>query len=201
MWRRHCHKPHQLRGVGVGGGDKAPTIQPHTTHVQAAHTHTAMHCSVVPRCASAISSPQPHQHQGAHHQHHHHHQQSLQRRQCRWSQHTHTAQAQAPPADGHRLVIACVPHVCIDTVQSFCAWCSLTTSMAQQQQRPPAPSVVCVHLAHLTIHHTCHIRHPSCSGQHTRVVWVSRASDTVHTHAQTQTPHQTTNVQPCCLWV
>ena len=116
--------------------------------------------------------------------------------------HTHTAQAQAPPADGHRLVIACVPHVCIDTVQSFCACCSLTTSMAQQQQRPPAPSVVCVPLAHLTIHHTtCHIRHPSCSGQHTRVVWVSMASHTVHTHAQTQTPHQTTNVQPCCLWV
>lgn len=107
--------------------------------------------------------------------------------------HTHTAQAQAPPADGHRLVIACVPHVCIDTVQSFCACCSLTTSMAQQQQRPPAPSVVCVPLAHLTIHHnTCHIRHPSCSGQHTRVVWVSMASHTVHTHAQTQTPHQTT---------
>ena len=52
-------------------------------------------------------------------------------------------------------------------------------------------SCVCVPLAHLTIHHnTCHIRHPSCSGQHTRVVWVSMASHTVHTHAQTQTPHQ-----------
>ena len=147
-----------------------------------------MHCRVVPRCASAISSPQPHQHQG------HTTNTTTTNKAFKGvsavGHNTHTAQAQAPPADGHRLV-ACVPHVCIDTVQSFCACCSLTTSMAQQQQRPPAPSVVCVPLAHLTIHHnTCHIRHPSCSGQHTRVVWVSMASHTVHTHAQTQTPHQ-----------